>query len=595
TSRSQMNAGRHRVRVEYFECAGGEEIRVQVASGSTTKTDLANVVTLADLKRDDAKIDPAEIVQFQAHPKLVSSGRDAFTRRGCAACHARTGVTPTTQKSLADCKSGAGCVSATPPKNVPDFWLSSVQRSAIDAYLESLDSTKATDQEPAEIQKDRVHLTLAAMNCFACHKRGTVGGPTTTRDPWFKTNTKEMGEEGRLPPMLTGAGDKLNDTYLRQIFANGANERPYMQTRMPGFGEGCLDQIQSDLASLDRQTTADIPRNDDKAEDIVAAGRELVGSKGLSCIKCHSYGGKALPGIEALDMLKMTQRLREDWFHRYLEYPTKYRPGTRMPSSYQPDKKTGKLRSVLTTIYDGHTGKQSDAMWQYLALGRDGKQPVGLNPDAIQLTPATTPILYRNFLTGLTPRGIGVGFPKGETSQPMNLAWDAQRMRLASIWQGEFIDASKHWRGRGPGQQQPMGLAIQTFPKSVRVQRSGDDVDADQSARDRGYRFLGYRLNDQGVPTFRYAIPMDTNGRVIVEERFDPLRTRDGKNAFRVETKLISEDTDSVVSLTIALNENEQLTQVTIDGEKAETKVSSGETQIALPPGKTVLVRGMQR
>ena len=56
------------------------------------------------------------------------------------------------------------------------------------------------------------------------------------------------------------------------------------------------------------------------------------------------------------------------------------------------------------------------------------------------------PIVYRNFITGAGNRGIGVGYP-----ERAHLAFDANDLRLAMIWQGAFMDARRHWTGRGEG------------------------------------------------------------------------------------------------------------------------------------------------
>ena len=52
--------------------------------------------------------------------------------------------------------------------------------------------------------------------------------------------TPEMGDEGRLPPALTGAGGKLRPEWLKQVVDRGSKERPYMLTRMPRFGANNL-------------------------------------------------------------------------------------------------------------------------------------------------------------------------------------------------------------------------------------------------------------------------------------------------------------------------------------------------------------------
>ena len=71
----------------------------------------------------------------------------------------------------------------------------------------------------------------------------------------------------------------------------------------------------------------------------------------------------------------------------------------------------------------------------------------------------TRPVIYRNFIQGAGPRAIGVGYP-----EKANLAFDANDLRIALIWQGGFMDASRHWTGRGEGFQPPMGDNVVALP-----------------------------------------------------------------------------------------------------------------------------------
>ena len=61
-----------------------------------------------------------------------------------------------------------------------------------------------------------------------------------------------MGDEGRIPPLLDGVGDKLNDNWIKHVLDNGANDRPYMLTRMPKFGTANVGHLVKDFATADR-------------------------------------------------------------------------------------------------------------------------------------------------------------------------------------------------------------------------------------------------------------------------------------------------------------------------------------------------------
>ena len=60
--------------------------------------------------------------------------------------------------------------------------------------------------------------------------------------------------------------------------------------------------------------------------------------------------------------------------------------------------------------------------------------------------------MLRRSYQGIGKRGIGVGYPGG-----VNLAFDAEQMRLAMIWKGKFADPSGVWRGQGSGNVRPLG------------------------------------------------------------------------------------------------------------------------------------------
>ncbi len=519
TVRVDLSAGVHQVRVEYFEKGGEERLELEIEGGGLPRTSLATLATL-DPAGTPAQPEINRSFEFQA--ELVDRGRELFTSVGCAACHPLKSLEPVSRQpaqALAAADVQRGCLADTPSPTAPNFEFSDSQRAAIRLAINQLRAGR-----PNLDDAEHVHLTMATMNCYACHRRGAVGGPEASRDAFFGTTMKEMGDEGRLPPPLTGVGDKLRENYLREILDKGADERPYMLVNMPGFGHDNLPGLVDRLVRLDQQSTADIQAASGAEAKVKSDGRLLVGEKGLSCVKCHVFGGRGAPGIQAIDLQRMTSRLREDWFHRYLMSPTTYRPGTRMPASFPEGK------SVLPELYDGQPSRQIDAMWRYLSDGARARQPIGVEQQMIELVAGRRPTIYRNFVEGLSPRAIAVGYP-----EQGNLAWDAGRLSLSMLWKGAFIDASKHWVGRGPGTQGPLGDEPITLESDVPLAR----LDAPQSswptgsAHELGYRFLGYRLNADGQPTFRYRL-----GDVLVEDTPYPL-VEDGRFAgFRREFTL---------------------------------------------------------
>jgi hypothetical protein len=271
-----------------------------------------------------------------------------------------------------------------------------------------------------------------------------------------------------------------------------------MRTRMPKFGLENAGKIAEAFTITDGFLAGEMRKFDEPELRTKATGRHLVGDKALGCVKCHNFGQFRATGVQAMNLQTMTRRLREDWFLRYLPDPQQYRPGTRMPSGF-PDG-----RATIQDVYDGNASKQVAAIWTYLKDGDRAGIPDGLIGQMIELKPDKSPIIYRNFIEGLSPRGIAVGYP-----EHCHLAWDADRMALALLWHGRFLDAAMHWEGRGPGFQRPLGDHVIPWETTspVAVLTSQDAPWPTEPARERGYRFRGYRLNAKQQPTFLYDAP----------------------------------------------------------------------------------------
>lgn len=518
-----LDVGVYPVRVEWFNFEGGEGLEVSV------KDPLLGDVKLHELITDgNEQSGPLLESRFRPDPNAVARGGQLFQSAGCASCHEFQSARPAQRDvpGLADARPGHGCLANSVSRPAVDFHLSPIQKRTIENAIRLRRENQSSAESISD--QDLVHLTLAGLNCYACHRRGALGGPELARDTVFQTTTAEMGWESRLPPPLDGVGDKLKSSFLKDLFALGSNQRPYMLTRMPGFGDGTLDRFHQSLTRIDRAESGESESTitQEATKEQIRDGRKLVGASGLSCIKCHSYRNVKGGGLGVIDLLAMTKRLRADWFHRYLQNPTKYRPGTRMPNSF-PDG-----RSSYTKLYDGDPEQQVAAMWAYLNAGEKAKEPQGLRAGAILLTATDRPRIYRNFFEDVSGRGIAVGYP-----DEVNLIWDAERMGLHSIWKNEFIDAARHWTGRGQGRTAPAGDAINRLEPWTPIVR-GDAIDMtwpDESGRELGYRFGGYRLDSAGNPTFSYR--MDG---FRVDDAIRPL----GKTGFQ-RTLTITRDDDA--------------------------------------------------
>lgn len=540
-----LSAGVHRIRVGYFQNGGGRSLDLSVTAQG--QSERPATVMLADLAATESMLlrAAAEKGKSRRHdafdPRAAIRGEQLFLKAGCADCHVRhqqgrrlESVAARTLPSLDDPELhlDSGCLAAEPTSAVPDYSLTRTQRTAIVAALQEAGRGKNSPGDEAfagangspgdrsdEAAREKIRHTMVTFNCYACHQRDGRGGPERDRNHLFVGVIPEMGDEGRLPPPLDGVGDKLRDDWLRQVLHRGAEDRPYMQVKMPEYASEAVDALAPCFVQLDRRSEVDFPALPGPEHRIKEAGRQLVGAKSLACIKCHTFAQYPATGIQAIGLDTMHRRLRRDWFHRYVANPTQYRPGTRMPSGFTDG------RSVVEDVYDGDPGRQLSAIWHYLADGNKAVVPDGLIADPIELVAESRPVIYRNFLEGVSPRGIAVGYP-----EQMNLVFDADRLALRSLWHGRFIDASKHWQGRGQGSQRPMGIPLpleETLSLAVGAEAeslhwpSGD-------AKSRGYRFRGYRLDGAGRPVFRYSAP-----GIEVQDRPAPETLADGAVVMR--------------------------------------------------------------
>ena len=186
---------------------------------------------------------------FPLQPALVEKGRELFASVGCADCHhlnrdGKVIVSLGKAPALKELRGAGGCLAERPVKGLPWYSLSAAQRRALAAALRSPAAIKPT---PEEI----ITRTMMALNCYACHQRGKLGGVEEGVNAFFVTTQPEMGEEGRLPPPLHDTGAKLRADYLQHIFNQGAHDRPYMLTRMPRFGATNLPGLIEALAAAD--------------------------------------------------------------------------------------------------------------------------------------------------------------------------------------------------------------------------------------------------------------------------------------------------------------------------------------------------------
>lgn len=426
----------------------------------------------------DASPEPTAI-----DPELVKQGKTQFQYLGCAKCHAvDNAVAKADQKVFSQLNVEQGCLSAAQGK-WPRYEFSADEIAAIQSAIQN--SNNALNEE------QQVHSGLALLNCYACHQHNGKGGVTAEREDWFKTTNPNLGPQGRIPPALTGVGTKLQAKALRDVLVSGHKVRPYMQTRMPRFGADNVEFLIKLLSQSDERLAANWPKGQDQ-KLMRNAGAELAGEKGLNCIACHTFQFKPAKTMPAVDLTLMGERYQPSWFDRYLRNPQQFHPGTVMPSFWPGG------QSLRKDVLNGNADLQIAALWEYLKDGRQARAPQGLISKPMEILATNEAVMLRRSYPGIGKRGIGVGYP-GE----VNIAFDAEQMRLAMIWTGKFVDPGGVWRSQGHGRVRPLGRNQVSFPVGPELEKPCVSWSSEQD-RPPHHQFRGYTLDDKQRPTFQY-------------------------------------------------------------------------------------------
>ena len=573
----KLAAGLHSVVVEYFEQGGGEELSVLFEAKGKPPQELASLVVIPTPKTTKPAEEP-----FVVKADLAAKGREHFISLGCANCHSLTidkelvkAKPLNAAAALADLKGTGGCLTDTPAKS-PRYALDDRQKAAIGAALSTAKKQLAQLTAPQQVS-----LNLVRFNCIACHTRGELGGVEEVRNPHFKSDMPEMGDEGRIPPSLTGVGAKLKSEWFKTVMDQGAKDRPYMFTRMPKFGLSNVGTLVTAIEKSDEGLIKPSPKIDIDDEDkkFKAVGRRLVGAQGMSCIKCHTFADKKSTGIQALSLTTMTKRLRDDWFYHYLVNPQAYRPGTRMPGGWPNGE------SQLPMILDGSTPKQIRSIWAYLSDGNKATLPSGLVTGGIELIAFDEAIMYRNFIEGAGSRAIGVGYP-----EKLNLAFDANELRLAMIWHNGFMDAARHWNGRGQGYEPPLGDNVVKLADGVPFASLPSAAEAwpKAKAKEAGYQFGGYTLGEKRRPTFLYSMngiqiedepsPKGEAGAFVLQRKFTLT-----SNAAVADLNYRAAVGDKIEPVSGGYKVNDGLIIRVTSGQTAVVRQSNGKSELLIP------------
>lgn len=319
---------------------------------------------------------------------------------------------------------------------------------------------------------------LEKAGCVRCHQRDSQQPPPIER--WGARLGGAFLQEVpyQRTPRLHQPLQKYRRSYLGQAIRDGVQGvRSERYTyRMPAFGAEAGDFVRA-LAESDGEP-ADAPEGPDPAIPDPTlgsvAGPILAGSQGYSCISCHAWNGKHLvaadPGAAGPDLARTTDRLRREWFDRFLDDPQRSHPGTPMPAAFRRGEP-----APLGQILDGQAGRQKEALWAYFAAAKHAPPPrpspsVSIEAPALG-TPPLAAVIPLHLEDGSIVESISVLWPSADL-----LVYDLDSMAPREVRLGAVISRSVQGRLR---RFHVVGRVVDrlTLPPSPRFSVGGRDVE----------------------------------------------------------------------------------------------------------------------
>ena len=319
-------------------------------------TALANVITSRSMGT------------LAAVPELARADRAAgekhFTALRCAACHIGPKNANEAPSTILIKVPAAGCLAEqTRSVKSPRFAIGESDRRLLQEFLAT---TSVTQQHFTASPAEDAERHLQRLRCTACHHRDNTISPRGE----IIVEESDRGLPPETLPNLTFAGEKLHERAIADIVGGKVKEpqRTWLKARMPAF-PFYADAIAKGLAAQHgvAATQHDAPAMA-VTQEVLDIGQQLtLTNGGLDCRQCHGIGGQLAAGdaqsqlARGIDFLAVKQRVRYDFYRRFVLDPPRYDIGTRMPK-FVTD---GRITKV-NHIYDGDARQQFDAIWLYL-------------------------------------------------------------------------------------------------------------------------------------------------------------------------------------------------------------------------------------
>jgi hypothetical protein len=401
------------------------------------------------LDEDDATALAAYLTRSGDAPVRRASGDLKYDEARCISCHTMAkNAAPLERLRSTNCRS------------VPVSWTADQAAKAAE-YIRSI----KPQVSPAPTYTLR--RELEKHQCLACHQAGTDA------------------------PSLEGAGAKLKTSWIDKVLSEKKRIRAGREMRMPHYAASEVKGLAAALAKIEGLAAGDgaVPPAFDSA--VRERGIGLFGTnikkQGMACIGCHDWGANKALGEEGPQLQNAAERLRFDWYERWMRNPARILSGTSMPS-----------------YFGGKLDPRIHALWAAMEWGSKAPVPDGFRVGDLEVSSEAKPVVGKEAVVirwdmpGATPAAIAVGLPGG-----FSYCFDAGQTKLLYAWKGGFLDMTGTLlRKVDANKMTPTAALVGSI-----VWRAAADypvlVGAEKRTPQR--KFKGYQLVD-GAPRFLYSL-----------------------------------------------------------------------------------------
>ena len=433
-------------------------------------------------------------------------GKELVRTSGCLSCHELGDPQPLTSDyrapDLKRLNPGHGCLAEKPPPEVPNYRLARAEREALQAFVRKYSDRPDVSRAPVY----EFYQALEDLRCLSCHAMGPVG---------------PRGPIPEIAPPLTAIGEKVSADWIKHVLINKQRIHKGLELRMPHYDASEVEPLIAGFAQAAGLKPGGGPKAPSPGETAQARGVGILGVNGdkggMGCIGCHGWRERRSLGENGPYLTHAAERLRYDWFHRWMRDPARIISGTSMPNYFGP-------------MDPGEAREKIDALWAALSMGESMPLPEGFTAvrtepgSEAQPVPTSRPIVIRWDMPEATPSAFAVGLPGG-----VSYCFDAGESRLRYAWLGGYVDMT--------------GTLYEKRDRATRLTRTADLV-GEVFYRPEGFplrvgdpdripqrRFRGYRLID-GYPEFHYQVD-----GIDVYEKARPTAAKNGVlRDFRVKS-----------------------------------------------------------